>query len=778
MLKRLSISRKLTLLTLLVCMTSLVLGTVGLLVHEIRNFRANAVTELVGQGRILAALSTAALTFNDNATATEMLAELRNRPQIHLGGIYQKGRLFAGYRREDCRDSLPGVEPTVDGHQFLGEHVVLVDKIVLKGERLGTIYLAADTQELQARLRQNLLILFSVFVASTVLALLLASRLQRVIVEPIQRLSHTAGEVAESRNYSLRVEKCSEDELGRLAEVFNQMLERIQAQDGQLKESQERYEVAVLGSSDGLWDLDLMRLTAYYSPRCRTMLGYGEQEGLGDQEAWRAVTHPDDLARVDEVLVECWSGDRTSFEVEFRAQARNGMYRWILTRGAVLCDPSGIVLRIAGSHTDITQRKQFEVALSESESRFRSLIHSASEGIVQMDAAGRIMSWNRGAETLFGYPSEQILGEPVTRIISEADRPSHAQRAQRYLDGVAIPSDHAKEMNGVRADGTAFPMEVSLFVWRAGAQTYLGAIVRDITERKRAARELAELNRRLMETSRQAGMAEIATGVLHNVGNVLNSVNVSSTLVIDRLRQSRLGNLAKGVKLLVDHQSDLPEFLTSDPKGRLVIGYLGGLVDHLQGEADANIRELGTLVSNVDHIKQIVAMQQSYARVAGVMESLSANELIDDALRFVAAAYRRAEIDLIRESANAPLVFVDKHKVLQVLINLFTNARQSIEEAKPAVRQVSVRVAARAEGGVEIFIQDNGLGIAPDNLNRIFQHGFTTKKEGHGFGLHSGANALKEIGGSLSVQSEGLGRGATFTVTLPSPPAQTSAQAA
>ncbi len=778
MLRHFSIKRKLTLLTLIVCMTSLVLGTVGLLVHGVRSFRADVVNELSAQARILAALSTAALTFNDSATATEMLAELKNRPHIHLGGIYQNGRLFASYHRLDCTDVLPPIEPATEGHRFESEHVVMIDRIVLKGERLGTIYLAADTEELKARLRQNLWILFSVFVASTVLALLLASRLQRLIVEPIQRLSQTAGEVAESRNYSLRVAKCSEDELGRLAEAFNQMLERIQAQDGQLKESQERYEVAVLGSSDGLWDLDLPRLTAYYSPRCRTMLGYAESEGPGDQDAWRTLTHPDDVDRVDDVFIDCWTGGRTSFEVEFRARATDGSYRWILARGAVLRDAAGLALRIAGSHTDITERKQSEAALHESESRFRSLIQSASEGIVQVDAVGRIVSWNRGAEALFGYVPDQILGEAMIRIVAERDRPSYEVRARRYLDGTATAADRTGELAGVRADGTEVPIEVSLFVWQAGAQTYLGAIIRDITERKRASRELEELNRRLVETSRQAGMAEIATGVLHNVGNVLNSVNVSSTLVIDRLRHSRLGNLCKAVALLQAHEADIAEYLTSDPKGRLVVGYLTSLVDHLKGESESNTRELASLVANVDHIKQIVAMQQSYARVAGVVESLPADDLIDDALQFVAGAYKRAGVELVRESEETPPVLVDKHKVMQVLINLFTNARQSIEEAGPAVRRVKVTVRAREPDAVEISIRDNGLGIEPANLTRIFQHGFTTKREGHGFGLHSGANAIKEIGGSISVHSEGLGHGAVFTIVIPCKAPAPAAQAA
>ena len=288
----------------------------------------------------------------------------------------------------------------------------------------------------------------------------------------------------------------------------------------------------------------------------------------------------------------------------------------------------------------------------------------------------------------------------------------------------------------------------------------------EIATRQQAQADSEELHKQLLETSRLAGKAEVATSVLHNVGNVLNSVNVSSTLVSNIFRRSKSGSLAKVVALLQKHQADLGQFLTKDPKGMLVLGYLQHLGEHLAGEQADGIKELSELQKNIDHIKEIVAMQQSFAKVSGVEESLNVTELVEDALRMNAGAISRQEIQVSREFMAAPRITVEKHKVLQILINLVRNAKQACAETNQRESQVTLRVT-QAQGRVQITVADNGVGISAENISRIFAHGFTTKKNGHGFGLHSGALAAKELGGSLKVTSEGLGQGAIFTLELP-----------
>jgi len=291
---------------------------------------------------------------------------------------------------------------------------------------------------------------------------------------------------------------------------------------------------------------------------------------------------------------------------------------------------------------------------------------------------------------------------------------------------------------------------------------------KEIEERKRMELEIERVHRELLETSRQAGMAEVAASVLHNIGNVLNSVNVSATLVTDQMKQSNIPDLGKVAALVTEHAADLAGFLTAHPQGRHLPNYLNLLAGQLAREQHNAILELGLLRQNIEHIKDIVAMQQNYARISGVTEAVQASELVEDALRMNAGALARHEIEVVREYADLPLVVVEKHKVLQILVNLISNAKYACDEAKRKDNELIIRVG-QAGGGIEVSVQDNGIGIPAANLTRIFSHGFTTRKGGHGFGLHSGALAARELGGSLTVYSEGPGQGARFTLTLPLP---------
>lgn len=293
----------------------------------------------------------------------------------------------------------------------------------------------------------------------------------------------------------------------------------------------------------------------------------------------------------------------------------------------------------------------------------------------------------------------------------------------------------------------------------------------EIAHRQRAQTELERVHREMLEVSRQAGMAEVATGVLHNVGNVLNSVNVSASLVIDRLKHSRLANLPKLAQMLQQNSGRLGEFLTADPKGQHLPGYLISLSDVVRDDQVFVLKELDALHAHLDHIKEIVAMQQNYARVSGIAEIVALPEVVEDALKLNAGALVRHGVQVRREFEPVPPLLLEKHKVLQILINLIRNAKYALEESGRPDRWMTLVIARNGGQRLKIQVRDNGVGIPAENLTRIFAHGFTTRKNGHGFGLHSGALAAKELGGSLLAHSDGLGCGATFTLELPLEPA-------
>lgn len=278
--------------------------------------------------------------------------------------------------------------------------------------------------------------------------------------------------------------------------------------------------------------------------------------------------------------------------------------------------------------------------------------------------------------------------------------------------------------------------------------------------------ELTEAHKQLLEASRQAGMAEIATNVLHNVGNVLNSVNVSAETVASRVRNLRVASLKQVAGLLREHAAVLPRFLTEDPRGRELPDYLVRLADNLAEPQKNILREITSLQGNIEHIKEVVAMQQNYARRSGVMEVLSAVDLVENAIEIQNDAFVRHKVEITRDYQDVPPVLADRHKVLPILVNLLSNAKHALVESSGA-RHLKVRVSHDGAGLVQIVVSDNGVGIPAENLTRIFQHGFTTRPDGHGFGLHSGALAATEMGGRLFVHSDGVGRGATFTLELP-----------
>lgn len=284
---------------------------------------------------------------------------------------------------------------------------------------------------------------------------------------------------------------------------------------------------------------------------------------------------------------------------------------------------------------------------------------------------------------------------------------------------------------------------------------------------QRRTKELAETHQHLLEVSRQAGMAEVATGVLHNVGNVLNSVNVSATLLREKLESSETASLSRVAGLLRNRSDDLGAFLTTDPKGRLIPNLVIQLADHLAGENKLMQKESDQLASNVEHIKRIVAMQQSYARVSGVHEEVRLSDLLGDALQMHMVGFARHGIEVVRNYAKIPPVNVDKHKVMQIFVNLIQNAKIALEESGRSDGRIIIDIRPGGADSVRVSVTDNGVGITAENLTRIFSHGFTTRREGHGFGLHSGAIAAHEMGGSLSVTSDGTGLGATFILELP-----------
>ncbi|MBN1866620.1 GHKL domain-containing protein [Candidatus Sumerlaeota bacterium] len=279
--------------------------------------------------------------------------------------------------------------------------------------------------------------------------------------------------------------------------------------------------------------------------------------------------------------------------------------------------------------------------------------------------------------------------------------------------------------------------------------------------------ELEQTQRSLLDAARQAGIAEIATDVLHNVGNVLNSVGVATSSLKGRVHRLRLDGLTRLAELIESRKEDLGAFVTEHEQGRKLPGFLTALGRYLTDERKRMSDELAELTSHVEHISEIVSVQQSYSGRGGLTECVTMDELIDSAVKINSAGLRRHGVGLKVEPSGLPPALLDRQRILQILINLINNAKYAVSAVDREDKEIATRVSKPAEDRIRIEVSDNGVGIAKENLARVFAHGFTTKKHGHGFGLHSGANAAREMGGSLTAYSEGIGKGARFVLDLP-----------
>lgn len=421
----------------------------------------------------------------------------------------------------------------------------------------------------------------------------------------------------------------------------------------------------------------------------------------------------------------------------------------------------------------VTERTAELVATHEelrgSEDRFASAFEHASIGMALVAPDGRWLKVNKALCDLFGYSQEELAEKKFQDITHPDDLGLDMARMKSLLAGESLSYQMQKRYIHKDDHLVWALLSVSLVRDPQGEPIHFISQIQDITERRRAEATLDAMQGELIDASRRAGMAEVATSVLHNIGNVLNSVNISCAMVATKVRNSRVSSVKKTVDLLDEHSADLGGFFTNDPRGAQLPDFLRKLSAKLTDEQSSVITELQLLEKNIDHIKEVVAMQQSYSKGAGVTEIVNVSDLLDDSLRMNGDALARHRVEVIRDYATVPTITVEKHKAVQILVNLIRNAKQACDESLRTDKKMTVRLTA-GDDCVRMEVIDNGIGIARENLTRIFEHGYTTKPEGHGFGLHSGALAATELGGKLTVHSDGVEKGATFLLELPLAP--------
>jgi signal transduction histidine kinase len=315
---------------------------------------------------------------------------------------------------------------------------------------------------------------------------------------------------------------------------------------------------------------------------------------------------------------------------------------------------------------------------------------------------------------------------------------------------------------------------VMLIAGQLAVSLFNAQLYQSLEERVQArTRELQETQAELVATARRAGKAEIANNVLHNVGNVLNSVTVSASVVRRALRDMHSEGLARVVTMLNDHSQDLASYLAQEGRGGALLNYLNELAQSQVQASRQTESDMDRLMLGIEHIAHIVAAQQSNAGISSMIEAARPQELVEEALGLCQDAIARCGAQVVRRFEEVPVVALDKPRLLQILVNVIVNGAQAMEAVPPSSRRLTVGTAVvDGDGGqrVRITVKDEGEGISPERLTQIFAHGYTSRKDGHGFGLHASAVAAVEMGARLTAHSDGEGHGAEFTVELPLSP--------
>jgi signal transduction histidine kinase/uncharacterized membrane protein affecting hemolysin expression len=722
-----TIKRKLTLIIMLTCTTALLLAGMLNLFNQRTEIRKELVRSISCYAQIVGDNCKAALAFEDAKDASEMLGSLKAKSSIIFACVYTKeGKVLAHYRHPNVTEEIPAPSCAEEGYWFDHQYFRLFKRIGSNDEVIGTVYIQLDTSEVRTQLWMEAGAMILFMLVCLFVAYLVSLKLQRVISDPIVDLASVAKVISENKDYSTRAVKQGHDEVGLLIDAFNEMLEQIQQQNSALIEAKNELETRV------------RERTAELS------LAYKRTEGLnrlkGDLLSFRDLTKK--LKCITDAVVETFDADFARI--------------WLIEQGD-RCE-SGCVHAKVEESPHVCRYRDRCLHLKVSSGRYTHLDGQTHRRVPF--GCYKIGNIAAGKDTKF-------LTSDVTH-----DPRVHNHNWARDLGLVSFAGYRLVSTDGEPVGVLAF---FSKHTITSEEDAFLEGIANTTTQVIQVAmaqEELEKTNQKLIAASHQAGMAEVAADVLHNVGNVLNSINVSTTLITGKVTNSEVANLEKVACIINEHIGEIGTFLTEHPQGKHIPVYLTEVSKCLQTEQADIIDKLHVLNENVQHIKDIISMQQAYAKVSGVSVQVSPIQLAEDAIQINSAGLQRHGTELIREFEEFPDVEIDKQKVLQILVNLISNAKYALSDSKKRDKLVTIRIYKNTEDRFRIEVADNGVGIPEENLTKVFSHGFTTKEGGHGFGLHGSALAASQMGGSLQVHSNGVEQGATFILELPFKPAK------
>jgi len=766
----LSIKTKFLTIVLFTSAVSLLFTSAAVVVYDANSFRETLVDELAAHADIVAHNSAAALTFDDGESAAETLLALRATGGVITAYILDTDdEIFARYVRDERTPVAARPLLAEPGYRFFDDRLAMLRPIVLDDEAAGAVYIEGDLSALRARLKRYVGMATAVVACAMVIVLLLSSRFQRAFSGPILRLAETAKTISRRKNYAVRAEKTSEDEVGTLIDGFNEMLDQIQARDGKLerhrdelerevalrtgelrdvnvrlKESEARIRAIVEGTSatTGVEFFDALSITLARALGMRwVMVGLlvpgnrMEAKALWDgtrivrdivydlsgTPCERAVT--DSFAVYEDGVVAQFPDDEILREWKVSSYVgvvlRDSAGTPIGVLNAFHEEPipelarHGSLLRVFASRAAAElERMLVEEELQRSESRTRAILDSAADGIVTISDGGAVETFNHAAEQIFALDAAAAYGRGIAELmrfpVDEEGNEALRTRPEPVLSSFV---GKRVEIEGVRADGVVFPMNVVTSRMEVAGRTSFTAIVRDVTRE----RELEQMK------------SDFVSTVSHEIRTPLSCI-ISSAKILKKNGDAKPDVTAKFSGIIAD-------------EGKRLSRLINDLLD----------------LSKIDS-----------GGLEWTFKDADAEDLIDHVVVRHRQDARAHEIDLsVAVDGGVPSVKVDRDKFVQVLSNLISNAIKFTDRGGHIVVAAARHDAER----VRISVMDNGVGIAPEHQQVIFDrfrqlgNVLTDRPQGSGLGLHISKEIVESLGGEIWVDSE-PGKGSTFAFTV------------
>ncbi len=741
---KLSIKRKLVIIIMMVSSAAMLAAGGSFITYQwLWVFPQRMVNDLSAQADMVAENCTGSLSFNDSNDAEGVLASLRAKDPIAVACVYREGKPFAQYRRLDFKGDVPQQPPVEPGYHFQGQWLVMVKPVIFNGETIGTVYLKSDLRELRSFLKGSIIALLLMVLLTSIPAYILSSKLQKVISTPLLQLTEISDGISQNEDYSVRAVKQSADEVGRLTDAFNNMLEQVEKRDQALRENEERFQAIADYTYD--WESwhGISGKLRWVNPAIERLTGYDIAECLVMENYPLPMIHEDDRDKIKLLLAQAASERTTGTDIEFRLLHKDGSLYWGSISWQPIYDWDKNCLGFRTSVRDVTSRKEAEFELQRLRSLLSNIVNSMPSVLVGVDTEGRVTQWNHEAERVTGVMASEAQGRELHDVYPQLA--GEMEKVRQAIIGRETKKDQkvAYQANGETrfTDVTVYPLI---------ANCVEGAVIRvdDVTERVR-------IEEMMIQSEKMLSVGGLAAGMAHEINNPLAGILQNAQVMRNRFKNK----MPKNIRTAEECGTNM-DVISAYMEKRGLLAMLESIME--------SGRRAAQIVDNMLSFSRKSESKREYAAMSTLLEKTIELASNDYDLK---KKYDFRQIEIIRQyDDEVPEVLCEGSKIQQVFLNILKNGAQAMAEKRKEGETSRFTLRVKRDGDMaRIEIEDNGPGMEENTRKRIFEPFFTTKGVGVGTGLGLSVSYFiinENHKGTMNVESS-PGQGTTFIILLP-----------